>query len=570
MGGEPPHGPVGADDSGPHPSSWVTGLAFGIVVVPFAVALIRLLAAPGATIYLPDDLALIDLHTRRALQWSQQLGVFDHNGWNHPGPTYFYLLSLVYRVLGSGARAMFVGATLLTATAAVACLAVVRRRTSPVRTLWAAVWLCVLAWLLATAGTSSITYSEGALGGLVSPWNPMVVIMPLVLLVVLCGAAMDRSPLSLVAAVLVASFIVQTNISSLPPVVALVVVAAGTWAVTAVVDHRGTARPERRWGRREWVWTAAGGVVFVLMWLPPLVQQVTNDPGNLTLIERFFVAGHPGHGLGAAMWSVTAVFGVLVHGPAEVMRTYLGRTPHHVVSAVLASLGVVAVAVVVTVVGVRQRNRFAAGLGALTLVGTVATVVAVTRVVGPVFGYLVVWAVAIPFGALIGVGTLRIPPAAHAGRRSVTSPATLRPLLCALGLVAGVLLVVRVLAIPPLSSVSDPEVGRIYRLVTPSLGHGGSVFVGDNGAGTGTTARLLDVERFVGLVNRLDQFGYHPTVNHFWKAQFGPGYQSTGTEDRSIELSTWEPSSPGEEGYLGRVGDMAVTVTEGSDTTFAG
>jgi hypothetical protein len=252
------------------------------------------------------------------------------------------------------------------------------------------------------------------------------------------------------------------------------------------------------------------------------------------------------------------------------MRTYLGRTPHHVVSAVLASLGVVAVAVVVTVVGVRQRNRFAAGLGALTLVGTVATVVAVTRVVGPVFGYLVVWAVAIPFGALIGVGTLRIPPAAHAGRRSVTSPATLRPLLCALGLVAGVLLVVRVLAIPPLSSVSDPEVGRIYRLVTPSLGHGGSVFVGDNGAGTGTTARLLDVERFVGLVNRLDQFGYHPTVNHFWKAQFGPGYQSTGTEDRSIELSTWEPSSPGEEGYLGRVGDMAVTVTEGSDTTFAG
>jgi hypothetical protein len=571
MGGEPPHGPVGADDSGPPPPPWVTGLAFGIVVVPFAVALLSLVAASGAHLYLPDDLALIDLHTRRALEWKQQLGVFDHNGWNHPGPTYFYLLSLVYRVLGSGARAMFVGATLLNALAAVACLAVVRRRTSPVRTLWAAVWLCGLAWLVAAAGTASITYSEGALGGLVSPWNPMVVIMPLVLLVVLCGAAMDRSLLSLVAAVLVASFIVQTNISSLPPVVALVAVAAGTWAVTALLDRRRTAGPgHRRWGRRQWGWAAVGGVAFVLMWFPPLVQQATNHPGNLTLIGRFFAARHPGHGVGAALWSVTAVYGVLARGPAEVMRYYLGSTPHHVVSAVLSSLVVVLVAVVATVVGVRQRNRFAAGLGVLTLTGTVATVAAVTRVVGPVFGYLVVWAVAIPFGALIGVGTLRIPIVVHLGRRSVTPAVVLRPLLCALGVVAGVLLVVRVVAIPPLSSVSDSQVGRIYRLVTPSLDHRGSVFVGDNGAGTGATARLLDVERFVGLVNRLDQFGYHPTVNHFWKAQFGPGYQSTGSEDRSIQLSTWEPASPGEPGYLGRVGDMAVTVTRGTDTTLAG
>ena len=89
---------TGLVPSGP----WLTGLAFAVVAVPFVVAARPAAAAPSAHLTLPDDLALIDLHTRRALAWKQQLGVFDHNNWNHPGPTYFYLLSLVYRVLGLG------------------------------------------------------------------------------------------------------------------------------------------------------------------------------------------------------------------------------------------------------------------------------------------------------------------------------------------------------------------------------------------------------------------------------------------------------------------------------------
>jgi len=85
------------------PSGWLTVLAFAVVVVPFGIILGRLVLAPGQHLYLPDDLALIDLHTRRALAWKQQLGVFDHNNWNHPGPSYFYLLSIAYRVLGAAA-----------------------------------------------------------------------------------------------------------------------------------------------------------------------------------------------------------------------------------------------------------------------------------------------------------------------------------------------------------------------------------------------------------------------------------------------------------------------------------
>ncbi len=241
-------------------------LAFGVVAVPFAVAIVRLLASPSAHLTLPDDLALIDLHTRRALVWKQQLGVFDHNNWNHPGPAYFYLQSVVYRVFGWGARSLFLGATLLNAVAALCCVGVVRRRATPARALWAAIWICVLASVLAASGTASTTYSESVLGALVSPWNPVVVIFPLLLLILLCAGAVDRSGPSLVGALLVGSYVVQTDISTLPVVAVVVAVAGAVWLVTAVRDRAGrplerdtnrrAGGPGRCWWRAaSWSWS---------------------------------------------------------------------------------------------------------------------------------------------------------------------------------------------------------------------------------------------------------------------------------------------------------------------------
>ena len=97
------------------------------------------------------------------------------------------------------------------------------------------------------------------------------------------------------------------------------------------------------------------------MWLPPVVQQLTNHPGNLTLIYRFFTAPHPVPSLAASVRSVVSVYGVLLVGPSEVMSSYLGHTPDHLAAAVTAIVVATAVGIAVTVVGARQRNRFAAG-----------------------------------------------------------------------------------------------------------------------------------------------------------------------------------------------------------------
>ncbi len=559
---------------------WPTVLAFAAVAVPFAVALGRLLAAPGAHLYLPDDLALIDLHTRRALAWHQQLGVFDRNQWNHPGPTYFYLLSLAYRALGSGAKALFVGATLLNALAALGCVWVVHRRATPARALWAALWICLLAALLATASPDSITYSEGPLGALVSPWNPMVVVFPLLLLVLLSAAAVDRSPLSLLGAALVGSFVVQTDVSTLPLAAAVGVAAAATAVVTAVADRRsatrGPARPHAPPDEGGWrppapawrgrIWATAGGTLLVLLWVPPVVQQVTDHPGNLTLLYRFFTSGQPGQTLESSLWSVTAAFGVLVAGPGEIMTSLLGGTPHHVVASVAVAAGVVAAGALVIVVGVRQGRRFAAGLGALTLVGSAASLFAASRVVGFVFGYLMIWAVVVPVGACIAVGMVQGPrrwtrrPSAHVRPRSPATTAAV--VVGTLTMAVAAVLTARIVALPALGAVSDPRVEHLVALVEPHLDRGDTVFVGDAGAGTGGAGgtRLLDTEEFIGLVNELDGRGYHPTVNRIWRAQFGPGYLSSGREPRQVELSTWTPGSAAMSGYAGRSGDIAVVV----------
>jgi hypothetical protein len=557
-------------------SSWLTALSFAVVALPFALALVQFAGQSGSHLNLADDLALIDLHTRRALVWKQQLGVFDRNDWNHPGPSYFYLQSIGYRILGGGARSLFIGATLINGLSALACVAVVRHRSTPARALWAAAWICALIGLLAASGHESTTYSESVLGGLVSPWNPMVVVFPLLLTVLLCAAAVDRSGLSLLVAVATGSFVVQTNISTLPVVAVVGGAATLVWVGTTTYDlvrmwtGAGAAARRRTWmDSRMWIvgplLAMSAMAVVVVMWLPPLAQQRSNHPGNFTLITRFFASHHGTYPLGVGWKSLISVDSILLQGPGGVMHNYLGFALPHAGLSWTATVVTGIAAVVGLVGGMAQRNRFALGLGLLVLAGSAAVIVSAIHVVGYIFGYLLVWAIVLPVAALIGPGLLAVPRFSdrysEVPGRPMTASTGLRVALCSLAVAVCVVAIVRVTSIPPLTRATDATVGRLTGLVTPRLESGSRVFVGDGGAGTVDT-KLLDTEEFIGLVNLLDEAGFHPTVNHVWRTEFGPGFQTDGREKRQINLTTWDPTSPTLSGYVGHAGDMAVTVTD--------
>jgi hypothetical protein len=580
--------------------SALTLVAFGTLAIPFAIILVRFLVS-GGHVYLPDDLAVIDLNTRRALHWRQELGPFDRYGWSHPGPAYFYLLSVAYRLIGSGAQAQFIGATAINALASFGVVWVVKRRVGPAAAVWAAVCVGYLAIQLSFTGGQTVTYSESALGALVSPWNPTVVILPMVLFAVLCAAAPAGSPLSLLGALLIGSFIVQTDFSAAVMVVVFLVASALACVILAERKRRGRIRrvhaagtdradganradgPDRAdpsgvgqgvergatgrnrsasrlfasglWAR---TWAGLGLVVLVAMWVPPLIQQFTTNPGNMTLIVRFFTGPQsaPSATVANSFRAAMAVYGVLAIGPSEVMNLALGRIYPHAAAASITAVVLVAIGVAVLVVGLRRRRRFAVMLGALSLAGGAVTVFAAWRVSGPVYGYLLVWAVAAPLLALIGVGALVLGSADRPVAAPTRPASSLRVAVCGVAVVVCVVLSVHVAVLPPLSTVSDPVVGATVALVTPKLTPGQPVQVVD-----AQGPDLLGTEQYIGVVNLLDERGYDPKVSGFFTDLLGPGFLATGHEPTQISIGRWTVRSPSLPGFVGRVGNDAITVT---------
>ncbi|HUC35978.1 MAG TPA: hypothetical protein VMR97_02520 [Acidimicrobiales bacterium] len=556
------------------PSPW-TALAVASLVVPFLVAAVRIAATSGH-VFLSDDLALVDLHVRDALGFHQQLGPFDRFGWNHPGPVYFYLLSIPARLIGSGAKAEFLGATLIDAAAALTTVWVVRRRCGERSALWCAGCLGLTCLVLVSTAPGATTFSESPLGALVSPWNPDVVILPLLLFAALCAASVAGSSLSLLGATLVGSFCVQTNFATLPVVAAGLAAALIGMAVRAVLSRR----PDRsapqltQRGRHRKIAVASLGIcVLLLVWVPTLSQQLTGHPGNLTLIWRFFTESRPHLTLGTGLWSILAVDGALVFGLAQEMSWVLGA-PH--TDALLVLAGVLVVGVLAFVTGWRHRSSFAAALGALSLLELAVCVLSVTRIVGPVYGYLVVWEIGMPVLALIGLGSAALEATApKAGRETPPEASVPRPqaggaaararrlgartiVPAVIASVFGVALTVQTAQLPALTRASDPTVALAWHLVAPRLHHSSEdIFLGD----AGTDAYGLFT--FFGLFDELQASGFHPRVSPFWKTQVGPRYLSNGREQLQVVLYPPSVAATRMPGYVGHTAHADIVISPG-------
>ena len=120
---------------------------------------------------------------------------------------------------------------------------------------------------------------------LVSVWNPHVIILPMIAVLLLLAVFADTGrPSLLFGAIAGGSFIVQTHIAMAPLVASLGIVAL-------------VAQP-RVVAASAWRLTGLG----VALWALPLFEQCTRDPGNLTRLVLFFVRdAHQGQRLGEAI-----------------------------------------------------------------------------------------------------------------------------------------------------------------------------------------------------------------------------------------------------------------------------
>jgi hypothetical protein len=397
----------------------LTVLPLALAVAPLLVPLVAIVAR-HPHIDWADDRALTELAVREAARGHQLLGIGGRFGWRHPGPLWIYLLLPFYELGGRAPWALSVGALALHLVMVAVALAVAARaggmRTASV--------------LGALVGAYTLATGVGLWTNL---WAGYAFTWPLLALVVVVAVASSdvRAGWALPAGALIGTLLVQTDLSTVVPVflvlVAGAVLRARRWGVAHLVlapRGRHAARAELRAG------SIALIVIAAAAWIPPLVEEVQGHPGNLTLVARFAMRGAGGYPLRTALAAVGGATSVVALGPRWVLSD---RLPDHLhpgpLWAVWLAVGACAVLAATAVVGWRRGRTLAGDLAALTLVGLLAAVLAVSRVEGPINFYLLTWVTVLPVPGLTAVVLVFAPAASRIDRVALAASAVVAAIL---------------------------------------------------------------------------------------------------------------------------------------------
>lgn len=354
----------------PDPPARVDRATAGLVAVvlaPLVTLAVRLLTAFGGAYHASSDNALNELRIRDLGHHLVLLGPYSRTGWSHPGPTFSYVAWLPYRVFGSTSTALLVAALLINGAAMAGMVLLARRRGGIELALTVALGLAVLV----------LTFPSTFLS---DPWNPYVTVMPFgaFVLAVWVTTAGDGWALPLAGAV--GTYCVQTHIGYALPVVTLVAVAAfRLWRL------RPSGTPYR--GRPFLI--AVG--VLALLWLPALVEQLTQSPGNLRQILYYFLdPSEAAQGLDHAVRVVAAQFSWHADWfrglqPVNPFSSEPAAILHRPVPVLLVPFAVAVGA------AWRGRRRDLTRLGAVLALAVLVAVAALAQILGSMFEYRLRW-----------------------------------------------------------------------------------------------------------------------------------------------------------------------------------
>ena len=355
-----------------------------VVLSPFLVAAILLLTKIGGRYHPGGDFATIELQVRDVGRHPVLIGLFSRADWHHPGPTFFYLLAVPYRLLGSMSVSLSAGALIVNA-AALAALARLAFRRGGVA--------------LAMSLLAGVSVSARSLGTdfLRSPWNPDLPVLLYGVFLLLVWSLFCGDSWALTVATAVASFLIQTHVGFV--VLTLPVFALG--CVVFVYENRA----RESWGRLIRV-TLLSAAIAVVMWLPPIIDQITSSPGNLGKVVHYFRSPDgPTHTLAEGWRVVTGEFGAVPEWVSGARPLGLNGLHPFVRT---APLPVLLVPFVVAVVVARRRRQRGQLTLALTLTVVLASgVFAVMRTVGLIEAYRLRWTwvvamLAMVFAAWVG------------------------------------------------------------------------------------------------------------------------------------------------------------------------
>jgi hypothetical protein len=424
--------------AGRHPIV-VLAILVGLAVLPVIMPVARIIDGMDGTRRASpaSDFALLELSTGEALRGTQLLGPYSRFGWRHPGPAYFYLQAPLYWASGASSASLPVAVLIFNWAALVGVVACLRRWVDqPAVPLFALALFLVYGLYLGP-------------GFLYNIWNPAVTILPLGLFLILCAGLACGKTIVLPLVTGLGSFLVQTHVGYLPCVAAGALTSGALWLRLRRRDGDVAASP--------YLPMILAVATLAALWTMPLVEQMTRDPGNMSLILRFFSGESAGHTWGEALAIVTReiawpwsyiLFGTLPwYAPYQPLEG--GR---HAVSGAFA-LGQIGLLAFWSI-RLREPSFFRA-LACVCLACTIVAVLATTRVSGEIRPYVTAWiSVVGVIGSLAAIG-----PVLASRRLAFPIGRDHGALILAVGLAIPVALVGRPLVhdsqFPPARSVSD-------------------------------------------------------------------------------------------------------------------
>jgi hypothetical protein len=346
---------------------WLT-LVLLVTVFPLLVASVAFPLITG----LPDvcmeiDMAMIELYTRNAMEGNQFIGMYSRFGWNHPGPTYFYMLTPIYMLAKERSSSLMWAALVINTVCALLLCSIIRKEGKKDFVLAACVSL-LLAFLFFHIGIERLA----------SPWNPWTIVLPFALFIYVAAVFSGGQTSYLPVVLVLGSLLIQTHIGTGPAVLSLTGVSCILYAF---------ARKSSDLTKR---YMALSFSALIATWFLPIVEEINSHPGNLSKILAFFIESHH-----SASWSdsLYAVATQLSWFPmALVQRCGLGIPDFEyeelsLVFAFVQVIGLVLVLIVATKRGAVMRAR----MGMIGIVAVLAALWSASRIEGHIFGYLVFW-----------------------------------------------------------------------------------------------------------------------------------------------------------------------------------
>ena len=290
----------------------------------------------------------------------------------------------------------------------------------------------VLAWVLVRAASGVLAIVTMAMVALyawrvapilASPWNPHVIVLPTMALIVVAAAILSgwAELLPLVAGT--ATLVGQTHVGGLPSVLVVSAIASSVVLMAAVSE----TDPFKR--RRLVRILAVTLGVLVVLWSVPLWEQLSRTPGNLTKIWRFFVgrdaASQPFKSAYAA-W--TDMLAGIVRPDLRLAEGALFRRSRIPWAEGWAGAQVALLAIT-AIIAARAGRRFGAALAGLLVLASITALWSVTRIEDAIIDHEVFWMSGL---GVLGTAVLLDAVLAAGGDRRGRASLRVTSLLCGL------------------------------------------------------------------------------------------------------------------------------------------